>query len=57
MRNPWLLGIVAALALAMPTGAAAKCSGWRLLIVMNNDLPNDASQIHVSFNHYASCAR
>jgi hypothetical protein len=26
-----------------------------VLIVMNNDLPDDASEIHVSFNHYAPC--
>jgi hypothetical protein len=28
-----------------------------VLIVMNNDLPDDATQIHVSFNHYAPCSR
>jgi hypothetical protein len=26
-----------------------------VLIVMNNELPDDASEIHVSFNHYAPC--
>jgi hypothetical protein len=26
-----------------------------VLIVMNNDLPDDASEIHVSYNHYAPC--
>jgi hypothetical protein len=28
-----------------------------VLIVMSNQLPDDATQIHVSFNHYAPCRR
>jgi hypothetical protein len=28
-----------------------------VLIVMNNDLPGDATEIHVEFRHYAPCRR
>jgi hypothetical protein len=28
-----------------------------VLIVMSNELPDDATEIHVSFNHYAPCPR
>jgi hypothetical protein len=37
---------------ATPDGALL-----HVLIIMNNRLPDDATQIHVSFNHYAPCGR